>query len=430
VSLVAIVLLIGGFARADAVTPVIPDTPAGHTLDVWLDVFNSGERARIETFIKTRASWVDPEWVTRLRAVTGGYDLLAIESSQKTDIIFRVKERASPSELIGRISVTAAEPALVTELGLFPVPAGARFEAVRLDAKARSRIVNSVARVLDEFYVFPDTSKKLAAAIQARDKRGDYKAIVDGEDFARTLTDDLREVSHDQHLEVRFSFVVQPPELARRPADESTVRRQLADTNCGFEKAEHLPPNIGYLKFNMFADSEICAPTAIAALNFLADSDVLILDLRDNHGGMSGMVALIASYLFDEPVHLNDAYDRKNAIKEFWTSPNVAGKKFIGKPVFLLTSKATFSAAEDFCYALKNLKRATLVGETTGGGAHPVDLRRIDDHFSIVVPFARSISPITKTDWEGTGVEPDVNVPAADALTEALARARAGPALH
>jgi C-terminal processing protease CtpA/Prc len=180
----------------------------------------------------------------------------------------------------------------------------------------------------------------------------------------------------------------------------------------------------------MFADSEICASTAIAALNFLADSDVLILDLRDNHGGMSGMVVLIASYLFDEPIHLNDAYDRKNAIKEFWTSPNVPGKKFIGKPVFLLTSKATFSAAEDFCYAVKNLKRATLVGERTGGGAHPVDLQRIDDHFSIVVPLARSISPITKTDWEGAGVEPDVNVPAADALTEALARARAGAALH
>ena len=147
-------------------------------------------------------------------------------------------------------SLGDVQPALITELGLFPVPAGARFEAVRLDAKARTRIVNSVARVLDEFYVFPDTSKKMAAVMQARDKRGDYKAIVDGEDFARTLTDELREVSHDQHLEVRFSFVVQPPELARRPADESsTVRKQLAATNCGFEKAEHLPPNVGYLKF-------------------------------------------------------------------------------------------------------------------------------------------------------------------------------------
>jgi retinol-binding protein 3 len=124
-----------------------------------------------------------------------------------------------------------------------------------------------------------------------------------------------------------------------------------------------------------------------------------------------------------ESLHL--AYSRKeNSSTQFWTSSYVPGRKFIGKPVYILTSKMTFSAAEDLSYALKNLKRATLIGETTGGGAHPIEPRRIDDHFSIIVPSARSISPITKTDWEGTGVEPDVKVPAAEALTEALTRAR------
>ena len=103
---------------------------------------------------------------------------------------------------------------------------------------------------------------------------------------------------------------------------------------------------------------------------------------------------------------------------------DVLGKRFVDKPVFVLTSKATFSAAEGFSYALKNLKRATLIGETTGGGAHPVEPHRIDDNFFIIVPSGRSISPITKTDWEGTGVEPDVKVPAASALDEALKRAR------
>jgi C-terminal processing protease CtpA/Prc len=146
-------------------------------------------------------------------------------------------------------------------------------------------------------------------------------------------------------------------------------------------------------------------------MNFLADSDALILDLRDNHGGMSGMVTLIASYLFDEPTHLNDAYDRNaNSTTQFWTSPYVPGKKFVDKPVFLLTSKATFSAAEDFSFALKNLKRATLVGETSGGGAHPIEPHRIDDHFSVVVPFARSISPITKAVGRH-GVELDIKAP-------------------
>ena len=160
-------------------------------------------------------------------------------------------------------------------------------------------------------------------------------------------------------------------------------------------------------------------------MNFLADSGTLIIDLRDNHGGRPEMVTLMASYLFAVPTHLNDVYQRSdNSTRESWTTANVAGKRFLDKPVYLLTSRRTFSAAEDFSYALKNLKRATVLGESTGGGAHLIGPHRINDHFFIIVPIGRSISPITKTDWEGTGVEPDIKVPAADALDEALKRAR------
>jgi C-terminal processing protease CtpA/Prc len=129
---------------------------------------------------------------------------------------------------------------------------------------------------------------------------------------------------------------------------------------------------------------------------------------------------LISSYLFDESTHLNDLYDRKeNTTSQFWTLPYVPGPRLAGKPVFVLTSKHTFSGAEEFTYNLKNLKRATIIGETTGGGAHPVSGHRIDDHFMIGVPFARAVNPISKTNWEGTGVEPDVKVPADQALDEA-----------
>ena len=417
---------LGGGAFADTSAPVIPDTRAGHTLGLWLDAFNSGEPARIETFRNVHASWVDLDWLMKARAATGGYHLLAIESSQQTDIIFRMKERASTSETIGRIQVTTSNPLVVTELGLFPIPTGAKFKAVSLDATAREQVIENVAGILDESYVFPDAAKKMAVTLQTREKDGEYNAFVDGEGFARKLTDDLQDVSHDKHVEVRFSFVVQPADVfAKRAEDDPTLRKRLLAINCGFEKVEQLPPNIGYLKFNIFADPEICAPTAIAAMKSLADSDALIIDLRDNNGGRPGMVTLIASYLFKEPTHLNDAYIRKeNITKQSWTSVDVPGKKFVDKPVFVLTSKATFSAAEGFSYALKNLKRAILIGETTGGGAHPVEPRRIDDNFFIIVPSGRSISPITKTDWEGTGVEPDVRVPAKDALAKALKRAR------
>jgi retinol-binding protein 3 len=148
----------------------------------------------------------------------------------------------------------------------------------------------------------------------------------------------------------------------------------------------------------------------------------MIIDLRENGGGTPKMVALITSYLFDRRTHLNDLWTRStNTTAEFWTQDTVAGRRFGGeKPVYVLTSARTFSGAEEFTYNLKTLKRATIVGETTGGGAHPVRCRRIDEHFMIGVPFARAINPITHTNWEGVGVEPDAKVPASEALNAAL----------
>ena len=132
------------------------------------------------------------------------------------------------------------------------------------------------------------------------------------------------------------------------------------------------------------------------------------------------MVALISSYLFAERTHLNDLWTRKGDVTDqYWTLQYVPGKRLDGKPAFVLTSKETFSGGEEFTYNLKTLKRATIIGETTGGGAHPVEGHRITDHFGIGVPFARAFNPVTHTKWEGTGVEPDVKVPAADALASA-----------
>jgi C-terminal processing protease CtpA/Prc len=199
------------------------------------------------------------------------------------------------------------------------------------------------------------------------------------------------------------------------------MRRQMERMNCGFEKAERLAPNIGYLKFNMFGPPDICGATASAAMTFLSHVDALIIDLRENGGGDPKMVAYISSYLFDDRTHLNDLYNRKeDKTEEFWTNTDVPGERLGGKKaIFVLTAKRTFSGAEEFAYNLKNLKRATIVGETTGGGAHPVSGHRIDERFMIGVPFARAINPVSKTNWEGTGVEPDVKVSAADALDEA-----------
>ena len=155
-------------------------------------------------------------------------------------------------------------------------------------------------------------------------------------------------------------------------------------------------------------------------MGFVAHTDAIIFDLRQNGGGQPAMVTLIASYLFDKPTHLIDIYNRKeDSTTQNWTLSYLPGARLTKQPVFVLTSKRTFSGAEEFAFDLKNQKRATIVGETTGGGAHPVSGHTVADYFTIGVPFAKSLDPVTRTNWEGTGVEPDVKVPEADALTTA-----------
>jgi C-terminal processing protease CtpA/Prc len=231
----------------------------------------------------------------------------------------------------------------------------------------------------------------------------------------------LQAVSHDKHLRVRYSHEAIPERGPRREptAEEREQRkRDLTWMNHGFGKVERLRGNIGYLEFFNFADEELGADTVAAAMNFINGTDALIIDMRSNGGGNPAMVALVCSYLFGpEPVHLNDLYWREgNRTDEFWTRKEVPGKRYVNKDVYVLTSKRTFSGAEEFTYNLKNLKRATIIGETTGGGAHPGGGFRISEHFGMFIPTGRAISPITKTNWEGTGVTPDVSVPADQAL--------------
>jgi hypothetical protein len=298
-------------------------------------------------------------------------------------------------------------------------------EGEGIDAATRARVIDAAIAKIDEFYVFPDVAKKMGAAVRARAKRGEYDSVTDGGTFAALLTEHFREVSHDKHLSVTFS-PTRLPEESSSPSPDAIAHYRLAmeEANCGFEKVEHLNGNVGYLKFDFFADPEVCGGTAIAAMNFLANVDALIVDLRQNGGGDPKMVALVSTYLFATPTHLNDLWERKSGeTHQYWTLPYVPGKHLPIVPVFVLTSHRTFSGGEEFTNNLKVLKRATIVGEVTGGGAHPVAGHRIDDRFTIGVPFARAINPITKTNWEGVGVEPDVKVTEADALATAQALA-------
>jgi C-terminal processing protease CtpA/Prc len=290
-----------------------------------------------------------------------------------------------------------------------------------IDAATRTKVIDSILKRLNDSYVFPEVAKKMEQSIRERVDKKEYDQITSAKEFANKLTQDLQAVSNDKHLRVRYSHEAIPERGERREptAEEREQRkRDLTWMNHGFGKVERLPGNIGYLEFFNFADEELGADTVAAAMNFINGTDALIIDMRRNGGGNPAMVALVCSYLFGpEPVHLNDLYWREgNRTDEFWTKKELAGKRYLNKDVYVLTSKRTFSGAEEFSYNLKNLKRATIIGETTGGGAHPGGGFRISEHFGMFVPTGRAISPITKTNWEGTGVTPDVAVPADQAL--------------
>jgi hypothetical protein len=411
---------------AQTVSP--PDTPAGRVLKAWIEAFNSADTAHMNAFYRRHQPDMTAAMQMERRRLLGGVDLLTIERSDPRHIEFTMKQRAETAlNGFGYLDVSASEPPQITAFPLItPLGVNGTIAKIAVDSAIRAETIGGMIAQLDTFYVFPEVAKRIADSLHARSKRGVYNGYTNGVMFARALNDDVREISHDKHMRVDYAvnpIPVRPPgPMEPTPEQRQRMQDQLDSQNCGFRKVELLEGNIGYLKFDFFGDPELCSATASAAMNFVQGARALIVDLRQNGGGSPAMVAYVSSYLFNDSTHLNDLWDRRSgATTQYWTRPSVPGRKFGGdKPVFVLTSSRTFSGAEEYSYNLKSLKRATIVGETTGGGAHPVAGRRINEHFIMGVPGARAINPITHTNWEGVGVEPDVKVPAPEALSAAL----------
>jgi hypothetical protein len=391
----------------------------------WYDAYGSGDTARVTDFYRR----YQPDRIARntvsYRSEAGGFDIISIERAEPRRMEFIARERKTPQTHYAIVDVSATEPLQITSSYLIAMGPNATVDMLRFGAPARAKVIDGAIAKLDSFYVFPDVAKRVADSLRARNARGAYDSYTNAISFSMKLNDDVRALSHDKHMRVNYSVRPIPPRPATRtapsPEDIARQRSQMDAMNCGFVKVEQLEGNVGYVKFNGFFDVDACGATASAAMNFVAGSRALIVDLRENGGGAPAMVAYVSSYLFSTRTHLNDLWERRTGkTDEYWTRDDIPGRRFGGeKPVYVLTSAQTFSGAEEFSYNLKSLKRATIVGETTGGGAHPVSGHPIDDHFIIGVPFARAINPITRTNWEGTGVEPDVKVPAAEALVAA-----------
>lgn len=293
----------------------------------------------------------------------------------------------------------------------------------QLDAGQRAAIVDSLAQKLQQHYIFPEVAEQMGSAIRSKAGAGAYDTITALEGFCERLTEDLQAISHDKHLRLFYHPEPAPDEEPEQPtpAQLERWRYEMSLLNFGFARVEWLPGNVGYLDLRGFFPASLGGETAAAAMNLLAHTSGLIVDLRQNGGGDPEMIALITSYLFDQMTNLNNMYWRDgDRTQQFWTLPYVPGRRYgADKPVYVLTSSDTFSGAEEFAYNLKHLKRATIIGEVTGGGAHPVGGYPIAEHVGAHIPVGRAINPISGTNWEGVGVAPDIAVPSEQALRTA-----------
>lgn len=303
----------------------------------------------------------------------------------------------------------------------------------------RRAVIEEIAARIDSTYVLADVATNMATALRDRVRNGAYDEISGPETLANRLTADLRAISHDGHLRVRYHAdpaQVMPAWNTPAPDAEARYRRHAERTNYGFTRVGILDGNIGYLRLDEFGDPTLGGETAAAAMRFVAHTDALIIDLRENHGGGS-MGNVLATYLFGRKrIHLSDFHIRfKNEVFQSWTAPFVPGPKYADKPVFILVGPETASAAESFAYDLQSQKRVTVVGKKTAGAAHPGEFFRVSEHFAVFVPTGRPVNPLTKTNWEGVGVQPDIESDVEQSLTRAhtlaleqlLTRAAADP---
>jgi len=289
----------------------------------------------------------------------------------------------------------------------------------------RKNVIEDIIQLTLEKYVFPETGDRIARYIQNNLDSGVYDDITEGNELAVRLTMDLRSISKDSHWSVVYDPDRVPNQVDPEMEDDqerlANYLEMARKTNFGFEEVKRLKGNIGYIDLRRFDPSEYGGETGVAAMNFVANCDALIFDLRHNHGGYPSMVQLITSYLFEPaPVHINTFYYRPTGEpQQFWTFPHVPGKRRPDIPVYVLISGATGSGAEEFAYNLKSMNRATLVGEVTAGAAHPVTKEVVQGHFDVRLPYGRPINPVTLGNWEGVGVEPHIAVPAVEALKTA-----------
>jgi len=285
-------------------------------------------------------------------------------------------------------------------------------------------IIDTLSKALINNYVFTDKARLMSKYLSGQLAKGAYRNIKDPQDFAIQISADLQTACPDLHMgfhyNARLAQMGPPPVRGPDPHQDSLRNADMAERNFLFTATEILPGNVGYVKFNGFVDPTPGAiQTVTAAFRFVQHTKTLLIDLRENHGGSPEMVKQVLSYFFAEKTRVNDIIvpNRRDTAKG-WTDPAATDGVLLRMPDYVLTSSQTVSAAEDLAYAMQATKRGTIAGEKTAGGSHPVGPVFLGHGFVAGIPFAHTYNIHTGTEWEGTGVIPDMALKADASLDE------------
>lgn len=309
-------------------------------------------------------------------------------------------------------------------------------ESPRPTTAERAQAVDTLIRRMDH-YVLQEHKPAVTAKLRAGKAR--YVAIHDPHKFAQAITADLMAVTKDKHLQVWVDGPAPPPQEAGAPPPSPEA--QEAARGHGVAAVRRLPGNVGYLRLNSFSGAPGAAKAMDLAMGLLKDTDALVIDLRRNGGGGEVAIRRLTAHFFAQPTELETISWRECAppppnqpdactqvarrVDRRW-SDKIDAPAYAGdKPVYVLTSADSFSAAEAFAYHLQQEGRGTVVGAVTGGGANPSAMMGLGKGFSMVMPIGQTTHPKSGKNWEGVGVKPDVAVPADRALAEAYRRSLA-----
>lgn len=296
-------------------------------------------------------------------------------------------------------------------------------QEITLSEAYKKETIEKLSLLIQDFYIYPDVAKKTSAHLYKQYEAGYFDQCKDNETFATILTESVQSVNKDKHMKIMSNA----PYIASENTQEAKSAHRMGqinnyrNINHGFKELKMLEGNVTYLDLRMFAPMDRAKEMVDAYMKLLSLSDAVIIDLTHNGGGDPSMVQYLCSYFFDQKLHLNSLYYREgDRTQEYWTLEEVGGKKLVEIPLFIMIGEETFSGAEEFAYNMLTQKRATLIGQTSAGGANPGGTRGINEHLSVFIPTGRAINPITNTNWEGVGVQPEIHTKKEETFDQAL----------